>query len=463
MARRMNFKEEMPFMKHAELWLGVAVEDKGEFPLIKLTSVGYALHAKYADLLTTPPTSLSCTGCINGEHVENGALTGLHLLDGSVEGADLKQGSVGLASFSGEGCKLGMVAEFNGKTWACAVDDQGVTGSGSVGTLAMFTGAGQLGDSIITNKGAMIGVGTADPKTTLHVAGGATFEGEVDFKLKQAKQFRVQVGAAPAACAAATIGLVYYDITEKKLMLCDGTAYRALAYYSYKGKTQDEPGLHCDDIQDYDPSLESGVYWIDPDGGATSNAFQVYCDMTTDGGGWTLIYKKSAGVGSKPSDDFYSGNLNAGDATLMNKDKVSKDYANKIITTHWSKFSEARVELLVGGVAKKYLHYTITGTDKTNWYNQAHLISSSWTDIKSETKNYWSVVGDGVSGYRDFFINRNYNGCAADAGWVVVEGSGTPSCSWNIDNTPRFATPNTYQNWTTGSITNADAFLIMVR
>jgi hypothetical protein len=30
----------------------------------------------------------------------------------------------------------------------------------------------------------------------------------------------------------------------------------------------------------------SGVYWIDPDGGGGTAAFQAYCDQVTDGGGW---------------------------------------------------------------------------------------------------------------------------------------------------------------------------------
>ncbi len=43
----------------------------------------------------------------------------------------------------------------------------------------------------------------------------------------------------------------------------------------------------------------SGVYTIDPDG---SGAFDVFCDQTTEGGGWTVFQKRMNG-----SVDFYRG------------------------------------------------------------------------------------------------------------------------------------------------------------
>jgi len=56
------------------------------------------------------------------------------------------------------------------------------------------------------------------------------------------------------------------------------------------GQSKTYPALNCKDLKDKAPSLVSGVYWIDPDGGSNGNAFQAYCDQQTDGGGWTLVW-----------------------------------------------------------------------------------------------------------------------------------------------------------------------------
>ena len=57
-------------------------------------------------------------------------------------------------------------------------------------------------------------------------------------------------------------------------------------------------GKNCAELYKSGQTI-SGVYTIDPDG---SGAFDVFCDQTTAGGGWTVFQKRQDG-----SVDFYRG------------------------------------------------------------------------------------------------------------------------------------------------------------
>ena len=70
---------------------------------------------------------------------------------------------------------------------------------------------------------------------------------------------------------------------------CDDT--NSLAYND-NGVSEDCAALSCKDILDRQYSTGDGTYWVDPDG---TMAFEAYCDMTSDSGGWTLVARLISG------------------------------------------------------------------------------------------------------------------------------------------------------------------------
>ena len=106
----------------------------------------------------------------------------------------------------------------------------------------------------------------------------------------------------------------------------DGTIGNGLDEVCFNGIDNDCDGLADDDTDCLLTSCKAikaaaaeavdGVYTIDPDGvGAGESPFQVYCDMTTGEGGWTLVMKLS-------KNSFCYGSGNWTNSSAMNADKM---------------------------------------------------------------------------------------------------------------------------------------------
>lgn len=87
-------------------------------------------------------------------------------------------------------------------------------------------------------------------------------------------------------------GLLIYCTTDTSIEY-----YAAAAWYAWStgipalGTIADNPGQSCKDIYDNNASSVGvdGTYWIDPDGVGGNPSYQATCDMTRNGGGWTLV------------------------------------------------------------------------------------------------------------------------------------------------------------------------------
>lgn len=212
-----------------------------------------------------------------------------------------------------------------------------------------------------------------------------------------------------------------------------------------------------------------GIYEIDIDGAGPAAPIAVFCDMSTDGGGWTMVYKKSAGTPLHGYALWTLGAVNDTNPSLLNREQAQLDYVSSAVQM-WSTFapSEARIEVIDDGDVVREVIFDTTDSNSVSWFAPERVTASAWEDLPtapgwqgSGYGRYFSIEGGAD---RSWYISKTWGQCD-DEIWLAITHSDW--CDWE-DGDPNaqilYSADNTVGRTKDSSkVRRADAFAVFVR
>lgn len=154
------------------------------------------------------------------------------------------------------------------------------------------------------------------------------------------------------------------------------------------------------------PASNDGFYWVVNPSVNNGNPFQVYCDMTTDGGGWMLIMQNSSIAGTE---------LGSSNWSLFNQTSPPLARSRADVTTSYSILGWANNFKN----PNKPFEYMIDAVDRGRWGGiwRANVPSYSFTQtVNTATNVTRTVTFDSW--------NHNDSGIEQRMPWVSGSGSG---------------------------------------
>jgi len=166
-----------------------------------------------------------------------------------------------------------------------------------------------------------------------------------------------------------------------------------------------------------------------------AEVIDVYCDQSSWGGGWTMVFKVVSGI---PADIYQlwtsADSLNENKTEALNVNSSVKGHYKNRFVQNWqtAKPNEARVALYSNNASKPEvlsLVFNTTNSNNVNWFSRDRLTHSPWTNLFTEPLLTFDLQG--CCG-RAFYITKSHGGCPLDYGWLLVSFGG---CAYELRST----------------------------
>lgn len=383
----------------------VYLDDPSE-STIDAIKLGYAIGAKLDTVSKEDSLETKLTARVDGLAKDLGGRIGA--LETALDGIQ--------TALAGVATRLGQFEANNVPEWAAGI-------SAAVTTLEteindnVLKEVSTIKKSLSTTATDLKGeVASAVASLEGKVAAGAVKCEQPTLSDKQLAPKTCPTGAGATCSVACNTGLGYVAKSQTVQCKQDGQWYPKVDCALVIGKTKAAAGLTCRDIKAANTGSKSGTYWIHAH---LHDPFPVYCDMSADAGGWTLI----ANVASNAHIDSHDGKVMPREGREM--EKLSKNQLSG--RDGWGDIGEVKTNAVF-----KAHHNTILklwkkgpGHHGTNrWYlrkfDDPHCNShpynynrfNVWRGIRDTW--LWGSRGDTICGYDLGRNNYNPNTHRAD-------------------------------------------------